>query len=117
MNYNKLKEKVVLLSIDGKQFILFPRYAGGTVTEAETLLNSATRGKFLPHMRVKEAKSGTAKRTDNFKLVNAYQVTISEVILIDVPKEITDLYKAPADEEEEAKELRLAQIKNYFETN
>ncbi|CAI9421155.1 hypothetical protein [Enterococcus phage phiSHEF16] len=111
MNY-PTHEKVAEITVGTDKVYLFPRYMGGTVVDALTQANGSVRGKELTFLPV---HTGT-DRTTGIRYLNLRQATFIDYKMVGVPTTITDLYLAPEDETEEAKEAREYTIKEYFET-
>lgn len=111
MNY-PTHEKIAEVTVGTEKVYLFPRYMGGTVVDAVTQANGSVRGKELTFLPV---HTGT-DRTTGIRYLNLRQATFIDYKIAEVPKAITDLYLIPEEEIEEAKEVREATIKEYFET-
>lgn len=111
MNY-PTHEKVAEITVGTDKVYLFPRYMGGTVVDALTQANGSVRGKEITFLPV---HTGT-DRTTGIRYLNLRQATFIDCKMVEVPATITNLYLAPKDETEEAKEVRECAIKEYFET-
>lgn len=109
------KEVVAQVKVDAKDYLVYPRYFGGTITDAISIVNNSIRGKGLPLLRV-HAKEGDRRKEDtDYLYVNSLHISGVGKAVVDVPQDIQDLYKEPDNEDTEAHDKRVEKIKEYFE--
>jgi hypothetical protein len=108
--YDVKKEAVVVIE---DKYYVFPMRMAGTALSAESVLNSSIvdEGGVLPVLITHTDKD---RRSEIHYVVsrNIQSITAS---VVDVPADIIALQTVPDGETTEAKEIREAQIKDYFE--